>query len=155
MPLIPAPFRKMISRLFRQDFVRFCIVGALGFLINLAFLSLLFRALRWPVIVAQLASAEVAYLSNFFLHHSWTYAQRSDKTIGQLLSQFHMSVWSGLLLSTLIVYAMVDILHQNYIEGLVVASALVLFWNYFWTKFYIWRHGHGHKVVVESTKPGS
>ncbi|SRR6266496_1539921 len=145
----PESAQTPLTSLLRHDFIRFCVVGGLGFLINLFMLTLTFRMLRLPIILAQLISAEVAYVSNFFFHHTWTYAQRSDKTKRQLLVQFHLSSWTGLLLSTLIVYAMVEILRQNYVIGLVIASVVVLFWNYFWTKFYIWRNQHVHQAAVD------
>ena len=128
-----------MKRLLEHDFIRFCLVGCLGFLINLALLFLLFKWAGLPILLAQLLGAEAAYLSNFIFHHAWTYGKRNDKTGWQLLVEFHGASWAGLLLSTALVYVFVNILKLNYAEALAIASVVILFWNYFWTKYFIWR----------------
>ena len=151
--------RGVVERLLRQDFVRFCVVGGVGFLINLVILKLLHDAWHWPIVLATLIGAEVAYFSNFLFHNSWTYkhGQRAEKSFRRLLVQFHLSAWSGMLLNTVIVYVAVVMFRQDSAVGLIIASLIVLFWNYFWTKFYIWRREHDHehggpipKVPVDS-----
>lgn len=130
----------MLLVLLEQDFARFLVVGAFGFVANLALLTLLYKSLQLPIFMAQLVSAEVSMLASFFFHNRWTYQDRSNKTISQLLVQFHLTSWAGMLLNTTIVSVLVLWAHQNYVIALVVASLVVLFWNYFWTKFYIWRN---------------
>lgn len=144
--------KRVFAALLRQDFVRFCIVGVLGFLINLIILKLLHDAWHWPIILATLIGSEVAYFSNFLLHNSWTYKHRAkvEKSFGRLLVQFHLSAWSGMLLNTLIVYIAVAMFHLDSAIGLVIASFIVLFWNYVWTKFYIWRAHHEHQPVPKN-----
>lgn len=141
-----ARVRRVIEDLLRQDFVRFCVVGGLGFLINLVILKLLHDVWGWPIVVATLLGAEVAYFSNFMFHNFWTYkhGQKVEKSFRRLLVQFHLSAWSGMLLNTIIVYVAVVWFGQDSAVGLVIASLIVLFWNYFWTKFYIWRRHHEH-----------
>ena len=135
-----AKAKGMFVALLEQDFARFLVVGLFGFVANLALLTLLYKMLHLPIFMAQLVSAEVSMLASFFFHNFWTYQDRSNKTISQLLVQFHLSSWAGMLLNTAIVSVMVSWAHQNYVFALVVASLLVMFWNYFWTKFYIWRN---------------
>ena len=137
----------VVRRLLRQDFVRFCMVGAVGFLINLVILKLLHDAWGWPIVLATLIGSEVAYFSNFLFHNSWTYKHKAkvEKSFKRLLVQFHLSAWSGMLLNVLIVYIAVTMFHLDSAIGLVIASVIVLFWNYVWTKFYIWRNQHEHK----------
>lgn len=157
-----AKLRRITKTLLRQDFVRFCMVGAVGFLINLAILKLLHDVWHWPIILATLLGSEVAYFSNFLFHNFWTYKhnKRVEKSLGRLLIQFHLSAWSGMLLNTLIVYITVTTFHQDSAIGLVIASVIVLFWNYVWTKFYVWRNHKEPgsaplpKVIVSSQKLG-
>ncbi|SRR6266496_2160286 len=136
----PGKIKGMFIALLEQDFARFLVVGLFGFAANLAILTLLYKILHLPIFIAQLISAEVSMLASFFFHNFWTYQARSNKTISQLIVQFHFSSWAGMLLNTAIVSAMVLWVHQNYVFALVMASLLVMFWNYFWTKFYIWRN---------------
>lgn len=128
-------------RLLKVDFVRFSMVGAVGFLVNLGMLFILFDLLSMPIWLAQLLGAEAALFSNFTLHHFWTYRDRAGlKRKRILLAQFHVSFWSGAAINSLIVIAAVNALNVHYFIGLVAGSATALFWNFFWTKFYIWRH---------------
>jgi dolichol-phosphate mannosyltransferase len=132
-----------MRRLLKIDFVRFCIVGASGFVINLALLTLLYKRLHSPLFIAQILAAEVALFSNFMFHHHWTYkANNVRKTISKLIVQFHMTSWVAVVGSALIVSFGVHVMHLQYFTALVAASATALFWNFAWSKFVIWRHQH-------------
>lgn len=131
------------DRLIKIDFIRFCIVGTLGFVINFVLLTLLYKVLGIHVFIAQLISSEVALFSNFILHHNWTYKHKvTKKTVKNLLIQFHMSSWTAIIGSALIVAGGVRLLHMHYLAALIIASAVGLVWNFAWTKFVIWRHHH-------------
>jgi putative flippase GtrA len=147
----------IMTRLLKQDFVRFCAVGVIGFLINLVILKFLHDGMGWPVIVATLLGSEAAYFSNFLFHNFWTYKDgtRVEKSFGRLLAQFHLSAWSGMLLNTLIVFVAVTFFALDSAIGLVIASVIVLFWNYFWTKFYIWRKQTDHAGTLPKVPAGS
>lgn len=136
-----------IKDLHKIDFVRFCIVGTLGFIINFALLTLLFKVLNWHIFIAQLISSEIALFNNFVLHHNWTYKDRSSKSIRRLLIQFHASSWSAILGSAAIVALAVKVFHLHYVIALIIASAAGLFWNFVWTKFVIWRRHHEGAVL--------
>ncbi|MGH7158049.1 MAG: GtrA family protein [Candidatus Saccharimonadales bacterium] len=126
--------------LLKQDFVRFCIVGFSGFLINLILLTILYKLIHSPLVIAQLIAAETALFSNFMLHHHWTYkANKVGKEIGVLILQFHATSWVAIIGSTLMVTAAVEVFHINYFFGLVISSAAALLWNYAWSKYVIWR----------------
>jgi dolichol-phosphate mannosyltransferase len=136
-----------MRRLLKIDFVRFCIVGSLGFVINFFLLTLLYKVFHSPLFIAQIAAAEVALFSNFMFHHHWTYkASNVRKTITKLIVQFHVTSWAAILGSAVIVSLGVHVFKLNYVIALVFASASALFWNFGWSKFVIWRrHGEGSK----------
>ena len=134
-----------MKRLLGVDFVRFCMVGGLGFLINLFLLTLLFRMLHLPIFVSQLMAGEVALFSNFMLHHNWTYKHRkTNKSIQSLLIQFHVTSWVAIVGSALLVSVGVHTFHMMYVVALVFSSAIALMWNFVWSKFVIWKHEHEH-----------
>jgi putative flippase GtrA len=140
-------------KLLKIDFVRFGVVGAGGFLVNLSVLFILHDILNLPLWISQLTGAEVALLSNFTLHHFWTFRNRAGKKRKRiLLAQFHVSFWSGALINSSIVIAGNSIFNIHYAIGLVLGSATAMFWNFFWTKFYIWRHSphQEHDLPEES-----
>jgi len=121
-----------------KDFIRFCIVGAFGFTVNAAMLTFWLKLVGLPLILASLISAEGAFLCTFILHKRWTYTAPVTKTGRQLLVEFHGSAWLGMLLSTLLIYVLVRA-GLHFLVAQPRASVIVLFWNFIWTKFYIWR----------------
>lgn len=133
-----------MRRLLDIDFIRFCIVGVLGFAINFIMLTLLYRVLKFPIFIAQLISGEIALFSNFYFHHTWTYKSKSvNKSVRTLLIQFHLTSWFAIIATALIVTAGVDILQMHYIMSLFIAGMLALLWNFIWSKYVIWRYDNG------------
>lgn len=137
-----------MKRALQYSFVRFCLVGTLGFAINFMLLTLLYRKLHWSVFLAQLLSSELSLFSNFLLHHHWTYKDHNvEKTISRLLVEFHVTSWAAILGSAILVSLGVGSLHLHYFVALAVASVLGLGWNFGWTKFVIWRK-HERSAIV-------
>lgn len=127
-------------RLLKVDFIRFCIVGGTGFVINLILLNLLHSVLKIPIVVAQLIAAEISLFSNFMLHHHWTYkSSKVDKSLRVLIVQFHATSWPAILGSSVMVGVGVKTFHLKTFEALAMSSAIALVWNFCWSKFVIWK----------------
>lgn len=132
--------KSKLERLLKIEFIRFCIVGGIGFVINFVILILLTSVFHAPIILAQLVGAEIALGSNFILHHNWTYKGHNvKKSLTSLVVQFHATSWPAILGSTAMVSLGVDVLHLSKIVALVISSLIALMWNFFWSKFVIWR----------------
>lgn len=141
--------RGKIVQILKLDFIRFCIVGGTGFIINVAVLLFLTKTFHTPLFLAQLIGAEIALASNFTLHHNWTYKHnKTHKSLTSLIIQFHMTAWPAIIGSTVMVSLFVSLLHMNKIEALVISSAIALAWNYGWSKYVIWR-GVSEKEIEE------
>ena len=131
--------RGKLERLLKIEFIRFCIVGGTGFVINFILLALLPKLFGIPIPLAQFVGAEVALFSNFIMHHNWTYkSKRVKKSIPSLLIQFHATTWPAILGSTVMVSVGVDVLHLSKLVALLISSAIALFWNFGWSKFVVW-----------------
>ena len=132
--------RARIINLLKIDFIRFCIVGGTGFVINFIFLVTLTKFAGLSTVVAQFIGAEVALFSNFMMHHHWTYKSKNvKKSFTSLLIQFHATTWPAILGSTFMVSASVGVLHLSKLVALIISSAVSLLWNFFWSKYVIWR----------------
>jgi len=132
--------RAKVAHLLRLDFVRFCIVGGGGFVVNFVLLTLLHKGLQLAVFPAQLISAEIALFGNFMLHHHWTYkSHRVNKSISSLLIQFHATTWPAIIGSALMVSSGEKFLHLGNLAALAASSVIALLWNFIWSKFVIWR----------------
>jgi len=135
---------EILKRLRAHHFIRFCLVGALGFLINFLLLTLLYKEVGWPLFIAQLIAGEIALFNNFMLHNYWTYKGHNvEKTFGQLLVQFHVTSWVAIIGTAVIVSAGVTYVHLHYLVALIIGGVIALGWNFVWSKFVIWRQ-HDH-----------
>lgn len=135
--------KQTVQKLTRIDFVRFCIVGILGFSVNLLILTTLHSGLMMSIFIAQFIAAEIALFGNFILHHYWTYRHRIiKKKKRNLLVQFHITSWPAILGSTAIVGFLVSLGRFSSLFALVVSSVIALLWNYTWSKMVIWRETH-------------
>lgn len=129
-----------LARLLRVDFIRFCIVGGTGFVINFVLLIVLHKLFKLPVFLAQLFAAEVALFSNFMLHHHWTYKEHKvEKSMPKLIIQFHATTWPAIIGSALMVTAGEKILKLDSLTALALSSIIALLWNFTWSKYVVWR----------------
>lgn len=132
--------RRQLARLLKLDFVRFCIVGGTGFVINLIILTTLHRQFDFPIFFAQLIAAEIALFSNFILHHKWTYKRNNvKKSFPNLLVQFHATSWPAILGSSVMVTLFERAFHFSEFLALIASSLIALFWNFGWSKYVVWR----------------
>ena len=132
--------RGRITRLLEIDFIRFCIVGGTGFVINLVILTVLTKSFGISTFISQLIGAEIALFCNFMLHHHWTYKRHKvQKTFRNLLIQFHATTWPAIVGSSLMVSGGERFLHLSNLWALAVSSVIALIWNFMWSKYVVWR----------------
>ena len=70
--------------------MRFNVVGAIGFALQLVVLTQLERA-GWPVLPATLVAVEAAVLHNFVWHERWTWADKRAGSRAGRLARFHVT----------------------------------------------------------------
>lgn len=131
--------RKKLQKFLKVDFVRFCLVGGLGFFINYTVLTFFYRVIHLPVFISQIIGGEIALFSNFYLHHTWTYGDHeTKKSLKLLLVQFHLTSWFAVLLTAVIVALGVNEFNLHYFKALIIAGIVALSWNYLWSKYVVW-----------------
>lgn len=137
----------------RTRFLRFCVVGVLGAVVDFGVMNLL---LFLTDISSQLASSisfVAAVISNFFWNHFWAYPDSRSKPILQKLVQFFIISLIGLgirfLLFSTIERPIISLSERLVPEGfflsgtiighnvmLVIAILIVLIWNFFANRFW-------------------
>ena len=141
-----------IERLLKLEFLRFCIVGGLGFTINFIILILLAKFFDLSIVVAQLIGAEIALGVNFMLHHNWTYkTHKVNKNLKSLIIQFHATTWPAIVGSTVMVSVGVNIFHASKFLALVASSLVSLVWNFVWTKYFIWNDREVTEIIAKNS----
>ncbi len=77
-------------------FVRFCLVGASGVLVNLGSLYALADLLGVHTNVAAALAIEISIISNFLLNDAWTFrSQRAGRPFRSRLTRFHLVSFLG------------------------------------------------------------
>jgi putative flippase GtrA len=146
-----------------ERFVKFLLVGGLGFIIDFGLLTLLVELVGLPdwivsvtslsptigLIAANTISFTAAVVSNFSLNRYWTYPESRSKRKRVQLPQFTLVSIIGLLLNN----AILALLHtpfdrllatfktmpftvNGYIPAKIVATIVVLFWNFFINRYW-------------------
>jgi dolichol-phosphate mannosyltransferase len=66
-----------------HQLLRFCVVGASGYLVNLLVFSLLVHAADWHYIAAGVGAFVVAWTNNFVLNKFWTFQRHGLSAVQQ------------------------------------------------------------------------
>lgn len=133
--------RRKTDQLLKIDFIRFGIVGSIGFLVSICLLYVYDDIAGLPLFLAFLLSNEGGLLSNFAFHENWTYKHldHKGKSLPKKLLNFHLSSWSGIAIIVVTGMLCVKVLGFNKYTGQAVGSGIAMFWNFFWTRYFIFK----------------
>ena len=135
-----------------ERFLKFAVVGTIGFVVDFGTLTLLIELFGLPTLVANTISFSAAVVSNFTLNRYWTYPDSRSKSIQSQLGQFVLINLLGLGLNSVILFLLespfnqlIDLVHFGILSGRgywpakMVATIVVLFWNFFANRY--WTYG--------------
>jgi putative flippase GtrA len=139
-----------------ERFLKFLVVGTIGFIVDFGVLTVLVEVAQVPhlverwagfpetvgLVAANTVSFTLAVLSNFTLNRYWTYPESRTKKKRIQLPQFVVVSVIGLLLNNTILAATHNLfdpvlraMHITRIDGYIpakmLATAVVLFWNFY------------------------
>jgi putative flippase GtrA len=117
---------------------KFGLVGASGYLINLAVFALLDEALGVHHLVAAVLSFCVAITNNFILNRHWTFQARAGHAGFQAVRFFAVSVMA-LGVNLLLLYLLVDVIGAPELPSQALAVALAMPFNFIGNK--LWTFG--------------
>ncbi len=131
----------MLSKRETQRFLKFLVVGGVGFCVDTGTLSLLVLCFSVDRVVAKGVAFALAVLNNFVWNRLWTYPEARSKSLLTQVSMFVAVSCVGLGIA-LAVFNFVDGLalqHVNEVIALYTAQAasvgVALFWNYAANRF--------------------
>jgi len=138
--------RLRLFLLHQSKFVRFCVVGCSGVLIDMSLLFLLSdpTMLGWGLTRSKFIAAEAALLNNFIWNDMWTFGAISQhqNTMGQRVKRFlkFNAICSlGIFFNIAILNIEFNWLHMNRYIANLIAIGLVTLWNYKSNKEFSWR----------------
>lgn len=127
-----------------RQFIKFCIVGLSGTIIDLGFYNLFALSIGLNIYFARTISFILAATNNYHLNRVWTF-QSKEKKITREFSQFFFVSVIGLLLNLVVMKIVLnftsnlgnEILEKNI--PVLVAIIIVLFWNFFANKYWTFK----------------
>jgi putative flippase GtrA len=151
---------KMLARDNRKEIVRFLkfsVVGTIGAIVDFGTLYILHALLGLNIVLANTISFTAAVLSNFLWNRYWTYPDSRSKPVRTQLLQFFVVNALGWGINTGILVLLRDpavslvgavtaslewpvdpdlVYRVGYNLAKVLATAVVLFWNFFVNRFW-------------------
>jgi len=144
-------------------FLKFCVVGVVGALIDFGLLNLLVQLAGLPKVVANACSFTVAVINNFIWNRLWVYPETRGEPLRKQFVQFVLVNVAGLAINTAIFYASdrwllgeagllagpagalartIGMAHFDlaYNGAKAIATGVVLFWNFFINRLWTFRH---------------
>ena len=124
-------------------FVKFCLVGFSGVIVDMAVFWLLCEIARWPIAPAKCVSTEAAILNNFLWNDLWTFADVAALDGGgrarlRRFFTFNAICGGGLILSLLLLFTQISLLGFNRYVANGVAILLITGWNFGMNRAFSW-----------------
>lgn len=124
----------MIDRLFLIKFIKFCIIGASGMIIDFGATWLLKEKAKVNKYVASSVGFVLASTSNYIWNRLWTFASANENIVVEYLSFFVVAI-IGLILTNIILYLVHDKCKKNFylskLFAIVVVTVAKFFMNFF------------------------
>lgn len=134
-------------------FLKFGVVGASGAVIDFGLTALCKGIIGIPELLANAIGFTVAASSNYFLNRIWTWNSTS-KEVGIEYVKFFTVSLIGLGINSLIVILLKDVsvlppfvettLDWNFWVAKIIATAVVMVWNFLANNFFTFRKSHTH-----------
>jgi dolichol-phosphate mannosyltransferase len=120
--------------------VRFGCVGLVGVLVNSALLWLLTERAQLYYVASSALATEGAILTNFALHHHWTFAALGEgEPVLAKLAKYNAVALGGLLLTVGTLVALTSLLRLHYLVANLLAVGVGTAWNYGASRRWAWR----------------
>lgn len=111
-----------------RQFLRFVLVGGGATALMYALLIIQVEWLHWPVVAASSLAYLLSALCNYAANYHYTFASQARHQLA--LPRFFAIALVGLALNGALMALFVHGLHWHYLIGQVLATGLVLLWNF-------------------------
>ena len=131
----------MFDSILISKFLKFCIVGFSGMVIDFGTTWLLKERVRINKYVANSTGFILAATSNYYLNRIWTFQDHNPDIATQYISFILISLF-GLGINNLIIYILNDRFKYNFYLSKLSAIALVTIWNFLMNFLITFREGN-------------
>lgn len=105
-------------------------------LVNNVALFALFEKVHLPLVIASALAVELAIISNFIWNNYWTF--KSTHLSLRRFAQFNLVSLGGLIISTGILWMLVNQLGLYYLAANLLAIGLATIWNFMLNSLWTW-----------------
>jgi putative flippase GtrA len=119
----------MIDELLLWKFLKFCIVGSSGMIIDFGTTWLLKEKVRINKYIANSTGFILAATSNYILNRCWTFHSVNSQVATEYLSFILISV-VGLAINNFVLYLLTDRIKLNFYLSKLFAIGVVTIWNF-------------------------
>ena len=124
--------RKLLIQIFK-----FGIVGGTAFVIDFVFLYIFREFCHFPVLVSNTLSFCISVIYNYTASVRWVFDVNKEKDAKKQFVIFIIFSVIGLLINDLIMWVSVDFLHVYYLLAKIIATAVVMVFNFVTRKMFL------------------
>ena len=119
----------MINEILFQKFIKFCVVGFSGMVIDFGTTWLLKEKVKVNKYIANSTGFILAATSNYIWNRFWTFHSENSHIVTEYFSFILISL-IGLAINNLIIYILSDRLKFNFYFAKLIAIGVVTVWNF-------------------------
>jgi len=119
----------MIDKVILVKFLKFCLIGLSGMLIDFGTTWLLKEKLRINKYIANSTGFILAATSNYIWNRLWTFQSEDPGIVEEYFSFILISV-AGLAINNFVIYILSDKMKINFYISKVIATGVVTLWNF-------------------------
>ncbi|HIT22514.1 MAG TPA: GtrA family protein [Candidatus Scybalousia intestinigallinarum] len=119
-----------------DQILKFGVVGGLAFLIDYGLLYVLTEFVGIHYLISSVISFTVSLIFNYILSIKWVFDVTKKQTVKEITIFVILSV-IGLGINQVVMYVGSDLLHVYYMLTKIVATAIVMVWNFVTRKIFI------------------
>ena len=127
--LIKILFVKDTDNIYLQMF-RYCFVGGCSFLVDFFIYVGLIELLNINYMISAATAFVISVLVNYYLSTSWVFNQSNIENKALEFNLFILISVIGLIFTEILLFIFIDWLAIGYILSKIIASIIVLFWNF-------------------------
>ena len=117
------------------QFIKFCVVGGTGVVVDFGITFLFKEKLKLNKYIANSLGFMAAASTNYLLNRWWTFRSH-DPEVAQQHVQFVGISAIGLILNNIIIYLLNDKARLNFYLSKLIAIGLVTLWNFFMNYYF-------------------
>jgi dolichol-phosphate mannosyltransferase len=129
-----------------RRFLKFCLVGVWGSVVNLGLLLLLTEVAGLHYVASAVIGVETAIITQFILNDQWTFRDRRDMACGTLVRarKYFLTCTGGVTIYFLILIPLTEFAGVYYAVSAVIGIFVGFLWNYAGSTLWAWRAQRPH-----------